>query len=163
MIRLIVIILLCLALFIPVANAEEKPMNILSCRSGTTTMLTASKELVLFAFELKGIDQDLNEDKVHENYTHMCVGTIRIMGGEQISTGYCKYMAPDGDFFIVSFDGLSGGKPLPWEYFYGTGKWKGVKGGGTARTITTGKPIAEGTFQSCMEISGTYELPQKKD
>ncbi len=158
--RLLIICLLGLTLLIPVVNAEEKPMNIMSCRSGTTTMLTASKELVVFGFELKGIDQDLKEDKVHENYTHICVGTIRILGGEQISKGYCKYMAPDGDFFIVSFDGVSGGKPLPWEYIYGTGKWEGVKGGGTATTMTRGKPIAEGTFQSCMEISGTYELPQ---
>ena len=160
MIRLIIICLLGLTLLIPMANAEEKPTNILSCRSGTTTMLTASKELVVFSFELKGIDQDLNEDKVFENYTHMCVGTIRILGGERISKGYCKYMAPDGDFFIVSFDGPSGGKPLPWEYIYGTGKWKGIKGGGTAKTTTMGKPIVEGTFQTCMEISGTYEVPQ---
>ena len=163
MIRLIIICLLGLTLLTPMAIAEEKPMNIISCRSATATMLTASKELVVYGFELKGIDQDLMEDKVHANYTHMCVGTIRIMGGEQISKGYCKYMAPDGDFFIVSFDGIGGAKPLPWEYIYGTGKWKGVKGRGTAKYITRGKPIAEGTSQSCMEISGTYELPQKKD
>jgi len=142
MIRLIIICLLGLTLLIPMANAEEKPTNILSCHSGTTTMLTASKELVVFSFELKGIDQDLNEDKVFENYTHMCMGTIRILGGERISKGYCKYMAPDGDFFIVSFDGPSGEKPLPWEYIYGTGKWKGIKGGGTAKTTTMGIRLA---------------------
>ena len=151
----------CFVMFLPVANAEEKTINIVSCRSGTTTMLTASKELVVFGVELKGIDRDLNADKVFENYTHMCVGAIRIMGGEQISKGYCKYMAPDGDFFIVSFDGVGGAKPLPWEFIYGTGKWKGVKGGGTAKYITRGKPIVEGTSQSCMEILGTYELPPK--
>jgi len=59
-----------------------------------------------------------------------------------------------------SFDGVGGAKPLPWEYIYGTGKWKGVKGGGTVKAITRGKPIAEGTFQMCIEVSGTYELPQ---
>ena len=158
--RLIFICLLGLTLLAPMANAEEKSIHIISCRSGTTTMLTASEELVVFGFELKGIDQDLNEDKVHENYTHMCLGTIRILGGEQISMGYCKYMAPDGDYFIVSFNGIGGAKPLPWEYIYGTGKWKGVKGKGTAKYVTNGKPIAEGTFQSCMEIEGTYEVPQ---
>ena len=160
MLRLIIICLLSVALLAPMAIAEEKPMNIISCRSATATMLTASKELVVYGFELKGIDQDLMEDKVHENYTHMCVGTIRIMSGEQISKGYCKYMAPDGDFFIVSFDGIGGAKPLPWEYIYGTGKWKGVKGGGTVKYITKAKPIVEGTSQSCIEVTGTYEVPQ---
>ena len=161
MLRSIIICLLGLALLAPMANAEEKTINIVSCRSATATMLTASKELVVYSFELKGIDRDLNEDKVHDNYTHMCIGTIRIMGGEQISKGYCKYMAPDGDFFIVSFDGVGGAKPLPWEYIYGTDKWKGVKGGGTAKYITRGKPIVEGTNQSCMQITGTYNLPQQ--
>ncbi len=160
MLRLIIICLLGLTLLAPMANAEEKPINIISCCSGTSTMLTASKELVVFGFELKGIDQDLNADKIFENFTHSCMGTIRIMDGETLSKGYCKYMGPDGDFFIVSFDGPGGAKPTPWEYIYGTGKWKGVKGGGTVKGITKGKPIAEGTFQSCIEVSGTYELPQ---
>jgi hypothetical protein len=85
MLRFIMIFLLGMTLLSPMANAEEKPMNIISCRSATATMLTASKELVVYGFELKGIDQDLNEDKVHENYTHMCVGTSRILVGEQIT------------------------------------------------------------------------------
>lgn len=160
MLRLIFIGIIGLTLLAPMANAEEKPINIVSCRSGTTTLLTADKELVVLGFELKGIDQDLRPDKIFQNYTHSCVGTIRMMGGEQTSKGYCKYMAPDGDFFIVSFDGPGGVKPTPWDYIYGTGKWKGVKGGGTVKNITMGKPIVAGTFQSCIEVSGTYELPQ---
>ena len=160
MFRLLIICLLFLTLLAPIANAEEKPINIISCRSGTTTMLTASKELVIYGFELKGIDQDLKPDKVFANYTHSCVGTGRVSGGKQITKGYCKYMAPDGDFFIVSFDGPGGAEPTPWDYINGTGKWKGVKGGGTVKYITNGKPIVEGTFQSCIEVTGTYEVPQ---
>jgi hypothetical protein len=69
-------------------------------------------------------------------------------------------MAPDGDYFIVSYDDITGEKPLPWEYIYGTGKWKGVKGGGTVKYVARGKSIAEGTSQSCIEVKGTYEVPQ---
>jgi hypothetical protein len=47
---------------------------------------------------------------------------------------------------------------MPWDYIYGTGKWKGVKGGGTVKYVTNGKPIVEGNFQSCIEVSGTYEV-----
>lgn len=161
MLRIIIVCLLGLGLLAPMANAEEKPINIVSCRSGTTTMLTASKELIVYGYELKGIDQDLKADKIFENYTHQCVGSTRILAGEMLTKGYCKYMAPDGDIFIVSYDGIMGKeKPLPWEYIGGTGKWKGVNGGGTVKAITSGKPIAEGTFQYCIEVSGTYNLPQ---
>ena len=47
-------------------------------------MLTASKELVVLSYELKGIDQDLNEDKIFDNYTHICMGTSRVLGGERL-------------------------------------------------------------------------------
>ena len=161
MLRLIIICLLGLTMLAPMVNAEEKPINIISCRSATNTMLTASKELVILSSDAKGIDQDLNEDKIFANFTHQCLSIIRIMGGEILIKGNCKYMAPNGDFFIVSYDGIAGPEPLPWEYIYGTGKWVGVKGGGTAKYITQAKPIVEGTSQSCMEITGTYEVPQK--
>ena len=85
MLRLIIICLLGLTLLAPMVNAEEKPINIVSCRSATQTMLTAGKDLVIFSYDAKGIDQDLNEDKVFVNFTHQCLGTIRVMGGEVLA------------------------------------------------------------------------------
>jgi hypothetical protein len=152
--------ILGLVIFIPVANAEEKPVNIISCRSGSATVLSGSPELTVYSYELKGINQVSEGDKTFENFTHQCMGVTRIKGGELWTTGYCKYMDPDGDFFIVSYDGLGGAKPLPWEFIQGTGKWKGIKGSGTAQGITKGKPIVKGTFQFCTQITGAYELPQ---
>lgn len=163
MIRLIIICLLSLILLLPVANAEEKPMNLISCRSGTVTMLSASKELTVYSYELKGIDLGAKGDKTFENFTHRCVGVSAIKGGtgERLTKGYCKYMDPDGDFFIVSWDGSIGKEPLPFDVIQGTGKWKGIKGSGTVIPITRAKPIAKGTFQMCIEVTGTYELPPK--
>ncbi|MGD8524511.1 MAG: hypothetical protein PVF56_25425 [Desulfobacterales bacterium] len=160
MIRLIATCLVVMVLLIPAAHAEEKSFSIISCRSGTSTMLSASKELTVFSYDFKGINIGIDGDKTFENFTHRCMGVSRIEGDEYTTTGFCKYLDPDGDFFIVAYDGLAGPKPLPWEFVQGTGKWKGVKGTGTAQTITRGKPIAEGTFQYCSKITGTYELPQ---
>ena len=163
MIRLTVICLLGLILLIPVANAEEKPVNIISCRSGEFTLLSASKELTIVSYDFKGIDRGAKGNKTFENFTHRCMGVSVIKGGaaDRLTKGYCKYMDTDGDFFIVSYDGLMGKTPLPWEFVQGTGKWKGIKGGGTAIGITKGKPIEKGTLQYCAEITGTYELPPK--
>jgi hypothetical protein len=152
--------LIALVMLIPVANAEEKSFGVISCRSGTITLLSASKELTVYSAEIKGINLVSDEDKTFENFTHRCIGVARVMGGEQWADGYCKYMDPEGDFFIVGYNGPGGGKPTPWEFIQGTGKWKGIKGAGTAQTITRGKPIVEGTFQFCSKITGTYELPQ---
>lgn len=145
--------------FLPVANAEEKPVNLISCRSGTVTILSGTKELTVYSYEIKGIDRGSNGDKTFENFTHRCMGVTRIKGGDQWTTGYCKYMDPDGDFFILEYAGPGGAKGVDWKYIQGTGKWKGIKGSGTARAITRGKPIVKGTFQYCAKITGTYELP----
>lgn len=160
MIRLIVAFLISLVIICPVVNAEEKPVHIMSCRSGIVDMLSASKELTVYAYELKGIDLGTEKDKTFENFTHKCIGVSRVVGGEVSTDGYCKYMDPDGDYFVVHFSGPTGGKPVPWTFIQGTGKWAGIKGGGTATQVTKGKSIAEGTFQVCSKIEGSYELSQ---
>lgn len=160
MTRLLATYLVVMFLLIPAANAEEKSMSVISCRSGTSSMLSASKELTVFSYEFKGINIGSDGDKAFENLTHRCMGISRIEGAEYTTTGFCKYLDPDGDFFIVAYDGPGGSNPLPWNFVQGTGKWKGVKGSGTVQAITQGKPIAEGTFQFCSKITGTYELPQ---
>ena len=160
MIRSIFICFLGLVLLIPLANAEEKPMKLLSCRSGDVSILAASKELTVLSYEIKGIDQGIDGDTTFENFTHKCVGLQRIGAGQTWSGGHCKYMDPDGDYFIVDWNDLSGDKLLPWKFTHGTGKWKGIKGGGTAQRITSGKPIEKGTMQFCSKINGMYELPE---
>jgi len=160
MIRLAVTLLISLIMICPVVNAEEKPMSIISCRSGNVDMLSASKELVVYGYEVKGIDLGTDEDKTFENFTHKCIGVTRIAGGPPWTDGYCKYMDPDGDFFLVHARGEMGPKGLPWKFMQGTGKWGGIKGGGLVHNMTKGKPIEEGTAQFCIKIEGTYELPQ---
>ena len=160
MIRLAVIVLISLVMVCPVVNAEQKPMSLISCRSGNIDMLTASKEVVVYGYELKGIDLGTEEDKTFENFTHKCIGVARVVGGPPVTTGYCKYMDPDGDYFIVHAEGEMGPKGLPWTYIQGTGKWEGIKGGGIVYNITKGKPIEEGTSQWCIKVEGTYELPE---
>ena len=64
MIRSIFICFLGLVLLIPLANAEEKPMNLLSCRSGNVSILSASKDLTVLSFEIKGIDQGIDSESI---------------------------------------------------------------------------------------------------
>ena len=69
MIRLAVTLLISLIMICPVVNAEEKPMSIISCRSGNVDMLSASKELVVYGYEVKGIDLGTDEDKTFEKFS----------------------------------------------------------------------------------------------
>ena len=65
-------------------------------------------------------------------------------------------MYPNGDINIVKWDGDSEGGD--WKFLLGTGKWENIKGGGTWSMLQRAKSIAEGTFQNCMMLKGTFEL-----
>jgi hypothetical protein len=74
MFRTIFFCFLGLVMLIPLANAEEIPMSLLSCRSGDVSVLSASKELTVLSYEILGIDQGIDGDTNFENFTHRYVG-----------------------------------------------------------------------------------------
>jgi len=141
--------------FTSVVHAE--PYDMTNCFSGESTMLVASKELVVFSYDLKGIVQDNLDTKAFANMSFQCVGISKIVAGKPTGQGICKFMDKDGDFIVG--ETASAGPEGTWTAFYGTGKWKGVTGSGKQIYITNSKPIVNGTFQTCSRATGTYELP----
>jgi len=67
-------------------------------------------------------------------------------------------MDPDGDFVILETTRTPGETEGNVKFLQGTGKWKGIKGSGKVRAITSGKPIMPGTLQGCGRWTGTFEL-----
>ena len=151
--RICALAVLGFVLAIPAAYAEKKPIDSLNCRSGTVDLLQAGKEATVLALEMKGINPKTGE-------TQRCIGVISIIAGKRMGSGYCKTIVdPKGDFTLVEWTSSGKRGEGTWKYLYGTGKWKGVTGGGEYKTAKRGKPIAKGTFQTCIRITGTYELP----
>ena len=144
-------------IFTSVAHAE--PYDMTNCGSGETTMLVASKELVVYGWDLKGIVQDNLDTKAFANMSYQCVGVTKIVAGKPKGQGTCKFMDKDGDFLVG--DIISAPPEGTWKAFYGTGKWKGITGGGKYMYITNSNPIVDGTFQVCTRATGTYELPKQ--
>lgn len=143
-----------LVMFIPVVQAE--PMDIINCGAGTTNVLLSTEDLTILATEVRGISKDNLASKIFDNMTYHCVGLFKAIAGKRTGNTNCKFMAPDGDYFVI--DALYVGAEGDWKFIYGTGKWKGVTGGGKTKSITAGKPITPGTSQGCAHVTGTYEL-----
>jgi len=146
-------VLLCMA----VAQAKEIPFDYTYCLSGTAIVVSASKELTVSSFESRGIIRSNIEDKRLDNHTFHCIGVGR-SGEKSASNGYCKLMSPDGDFYVTEYSRVDT-DDFTWKALQGTGRWQGIMGGGTFRTITQGKPITPGTFQNCGRATGKYTLP----
>jgi hypothetical protein len=154
--RIVLIFVFGFCIFTSVAHAE--PYDMTNCMAGETTMLVASKELVVFSYDFKGIVQDNLDTKTFANMSFQCIGISKIVAGKPTGQGICKFMDKDGDFIVG--ETTSAGPEGTWKAFYGTGKWKGITGSGKQMYITNSKPIVNGTFQNCSRATGTYELPE---
>ena len=154
--RIVLIFVFGCCIFTSAVHAE--PYEMTNCMSGESTMLVASKELVVFGYDVKGIVQDNLDTKVFANMSFQCVGVNKIVAGQLTGQGICKFMDKDGDFIVG--ETTSAGSEGTWKAFYGTGKMKGITGSGKNMYITNSKPIIEGSFQNCNRATGNYEIPK---
>ncbi len=69
-------------------------------------------------------------------------------------------MDSDGNTLVTENLRALDGPDATWNFLQGTGKWKGIKGGGKLLPVIQGKPIVPGTSQGCLRMTGTFELPK---
>jgi len=153
------VVILGLVMFIPVAQAQRQDFEGIFCGSITYNVVHFSKEASIMAGDLKGITRSTHESKLFDNWTYHGVFALKGLDGKWSYNGFGKGMGPDGEFIITEYYGDSESGSTG-KVVYGTGKWKGIKGEFTAKRITTGKPIAQGTEQFCEKRVGWIELPK---
>ena len=142
-------------LAIPAACAEQ-PVDFTACMTSTVTMLSSSDGTNVFGVESKGIVMSSHEGKLFHNYTYQFTGVGYGPPGTPVGFGYFKITDPDDSFVIAEFTGPT--TDLSFKFLQGTGKWKGVTGGGKAVRVAIGRPIAPGTLQGCVRFTGTLDL-----
>jgi hypothetical protein len=148
--------LIALGLAMSISYALAEPYDITDCSSSTYTVHSESKELTIMSFEYRGISRANHENRAFDNCTFFYVGVALITPQKTTAQGYTKYLDPDGDYVIM--ESIREGSETTMTFLYGTGKWKGIQGGGKHRRIASGKPIAPGTSQICARHTGTFEL-----
>ncbi len=156
---IVTVVILGLTGVIPVAQAERQEFENIWCGSATYNVMIFSKEISAMTNDAKGILRSTHESKLFDNWTTHSGYVIKGQDGKWFWSGLGKRMAPDGEFIIMELSGSSEGGTTG-KFIYGTGKWKGVKGEFKTKRLTTGKPITEGTEQSCEKHEGWFELPK---
>ena len=142
-------------LFIIAAQAEQR-FDCLLCNNSTMTTIVESGELIIMSYESRGIVLDNSEGKFFDNDTVHGAGLMKIDKGKLTGSFINKHLSPSGDFYVL--EGSFAGPEIDWKFIYGTGKFKGITGGGKSIRITKGKPVTPGTSQGCTKVTGTYEL-----
>ena len=142
------------------AKCAEQVYDITPCVAATMNVLVQSPEISIIAVDAKGIIRSNGESKIFDNCTVHVQGVQVIEGTKRTSYSHMKYFDPDGDYVIFRFTLNPGETAATTTILAGTGKWKGITGGGKATTITQGKPVAAGTFQFCNDHKGKFTLPK---
>ena len=146
--------------FSPGVQAGSQELDFTGCRNSEITLLSKSEEMTVFGLDAKGVDRSNHENKLFDGFSHRCNGTYMIRGDETAGNGFCKYMAPDGDYTLLQWRNSGKQGKGTWEFLEGSGKFKGVKGGGDYQTVLRSKPITPGSLQYCIRVTGTLELPE---
>ena len=128
------------------------------CGSAKRIVLESNPDVTVAMFDNVGIQTPNSTFKPWENATVHCMGYSRSMQGKLTQKGACRWTDATGDTFTGEYEQVPD-KPPVWTFLAGTGKWKGIKGGGSYRVVSVGKPADSGTVQLCMDHSGKYELP----
>jgi len=143
------------------AESAEQTYDVDVCVSMEfSSPLVSSQEMTIFNFEAKGIMRSNTESNVFDNCTQDTKGVAMIEGKNMTVYAYMKYLDPEGDYVIFRYTQNPGEKAATATILAGTGKYKGITGGGKAVRITRGKPVAPGTNQFCNNHKGTFTVPK---
>ena len=129
------------------AESTEQTYDVDACVSMDLSPLVQSKEITILAFEAKGIMRSNTENKVFDNCTVHVKGVGVWEGKKHTVYSYMKYLDPDGNYVIFRYTQNPGEKTATTTILSGTGKYKGITGGGKALRIAGGKPVVPGTIQ----------------
>jgi hypothetical protein len=144
----------------PGSAAAQQSYSSVVCRAGTVIPLAKAEGMVSFAIDHRGIVLPHEDNSGFANHTQRCVGSVAIIRGVSKGSGYCRNVDPEtGDLILVEWN--SNGKPGTgtFRYVYGTGKWKGISGGGEYQPVATTRAVDGGTYQNCIKTQGSYTVP----
>jgi hypothetical protein len=142
------------------AECADQVYDVNPCVACVSKPYIQSPEITIFAGDCKGIMRSNIENKIFDNVTVHSQGVMMMEGKMVTSTFYMKYLDRDGDFVIFLFKQNPGETSATTTILGGTGKWKGITGGGKATLITQGKPVTPDSNQFCNNHKGSFTLPK---
>ena len=146
------------ALLVPAAAAfaADVTYDFVACTHSRRNPLEQLADFAAYGVESWGTVAS-STTREWENASTRCVGYVRETGGAPYGKGTCKWFTAGGDTAVGEFEFDHASAKFTW--LAGTGKLKGIQGGGTFRYLSMAKPAEPGTSQSCRRDWGSYRVP----
>lgn len=122
------------------------------------TVLAKEEKTIIWSLDQRGVTQS---NGVFNGFTQRCMGVVANFDGKISANGWCRNVDPKTGDWTVNDWTASADKPGAGTFSirHGTGKWKGITGGGTYESTGQTRPVEEGTYQNCVRVKGTYTVP----
>lgn len=141
--------------------AAQQSFSSLTCRAGTVSGLVKSEDMVAFGIDQRGISLADDPAKTFNNYTQRCIGSVAVVRGKASGSGFCKNVDPaNGDMTIIEWTASEKPGIGTFKFLSGTGKWKGISGGGDYQQAAVTRPVDDGTYQNCVRVKGSFSVPK---
>jgi len=151
------IVITAVSAFMFAGEAAETKYSNISCWAGESKTIVHTKTHIAFNSVFRDTLRPYPVNAKDDVDSYECVGVAAIISGKYTHSGYCDGKDKDGSKWFGSF--TSNGAQGQWTFISGTGKWKGVQGGGTNQTLGQTPQLRPGTFQGCNLGKGTYTTP----
>ena len=150
-------LVIALFAFVPTLWAAETPYDFVACFDYKFTPVETTADITAVGVEMWAIAAS-STTKEWENATQHSVSTNWSMGARVGGKGLTKTLDSAGNSVVGETEVTAAGEGT-FVFLSGTGKYKGIQGGGFYKRVGTGKPSVAGTLQVCTREWGKYTLP----
>jgi hypothetical protein len=131
-----------------------------TCRAGTLTVIAQAEKTIVWSLDHRGVNLGSDATQLFHGNTQRCIGVVASVGGKNSGNGWCRNVDPkSGDWTLVDWTASDTPGSGTFTFRYGTGRWKGLTGGGTYESLGQTRPVDAGTYQNCVRIKGTATIP----
>lgn len=137
---------------------KEGSFDIMSCASGTTSVISFSKTHTATISEITGVSLSNPPGGLYDKGTYRCISLSSNFDGKVVGRSVCEGLDPeDGSKRLVVTTNQDG--KVTREFIAGTGKYEGlVEVTANLQNVGGLSAIKPGTTQGCGRSTGTYKM-----
>ncbi|MDH4323988.1 MAG: hypothetical protein OEW90_07585 [Betaproteobacteria bacterium] len=138
------------------ALAQSVPYDIKVCNITEATVIDSAGDVTVLATHGRGITDSNPAGGPFDGTTYECRS---VMDASKVSvefSGRCTFVDKDGHKALGAFTGTP--KGWEWKFVGGTGKWEGIRGGGTTKPLKQYARLSPTVTAACAHATGTYEI-----
>jgi hypothetical protein len=136
--------------------AQERPYEIRVCSTAETTVIDNAGGVTIVASVTRGMADSVAPGGPFDKTTFECRGVTNASKAGVDYNSRCTFVDADGHKVVGATAGTAQG--WTWKFLAGTGKWEGIEGGGTGKSVAQYPRLSPAVTAGCGIAKGSFTL-----